>query len=85
MQTYVHRRYRQLLRFVAHVLCECSYTAHRYADRRRKKGTLYALRWLYQDRCCRGCKDVTKYFGTDIFPAVQRAPLVDSLHATQVR
>ncbi|CAN0474640.1 unnamed protein product, partial [Ectocarpus sp. 8 AP-2014] len=55
----------------------------RYADRRRKKGTLHALRWLYDDRCCRGCKDVTKYYGVQIFPHVERAPLADSFHATQ--
>ncbi|CAN0254765.1 unnamed protein product, partial [Ectocarpus sp. 13 AM-2016] len=55
----------------------------RYADRRRKKGTLHALRWLYDDRCCRGSKDVTKYYGVQIFPHVERAPLADSFHATQ--
>ncbi|CAN0504013.1 unnamed protein product, partial [Ectocarpus sp. 12 AP-2014] len=55
----------------------------RYADRRRKKGTLHALRWLYDDRCCRGSKDVTKYYGVQIFPHVERAPLADSFHAIQ--
>ncbi|CAN0476574.1 unnamed protein product [Ectocarpus sp. 8 AP-2014] len=55
----------------------------RYADRRRKKGTLHALRWLHDDRCCRGCKDVTKYYGVQIFPHMERAPYADSFHATQ--
>ncbi|CAB1106483.1 unnamed protein product [Ectocarpus sp. CCAP 1310/34] len=33
---------------------------NRYAERRRRNGTLLALEWVYDDLCCRGADDVTK-------------------------
>ncbi|CAM9721690.1 unnamed protein product, partial [Pylaiella littoralis] len=54
-----------------------------YRDRRARQGTVFELQWIFDDRCCRGAKDPTKYFGTRIFPSVQRAPLADAFHSIQ--
>ncbi|CAN0035039.1 unnamed protein product, partial [Scytosiphon promiscuus] len=39
----------------------------RYAERRRRHGTLLALKWLYDDLCCKGANDVTKGWILELF------------------
>ncbi|CAM9518125.1 unnamed protein product, partial [Hapterophycus canaliculatus] len=55
----------------------------RYAERRTKVKTLYTLRYVYDDLCCRGAKDPAVSFMRSLFPSVPRSPLSDSFHLVQ--
>lgn len=56
----------------------------RYAERRRRAGELHALKWLYDDLCCKGADDPSKNYMAEVLE-VERAPFADSFHLTQVR
>lgn len=57
----------------------------RYAGRRERNGTLGSLRFLYDNLCSRGAKDVKDDYTVHLFPAVDRMALGDAFHMTQVR
>ncbi|CAN0138034.1 unnamed protein product [Ectocarpus sp. 4 AP-2014] len=57
----------------------------RYAERRRRSGTLTTLQWIIDDLCCRGAKDVNQHFLMNLFPGMVRRPLGDAFHMTQVQ
>eukprot|EP00752_Nemacystus_decipiens_P012352 g10949.t2 len=55
----------------------------RYADRRKRNGTLPTLQHLYDDNCCRGALDATEAWIKDIFVGLTRTALADSFHFGQ--
>ncbi|CAB1102665.1 unnamed protein product [Ectocarpus sp. CCAP 1310/34] len=57
----------------------------RYADRRRRNGTLPTLQYLYDDMCCKNAVDVTEPWMKSIFTGLSRAALSDSFHFGQVQ